>query len=93
MRKRHWKNRKNRKCPDCGRMLTYTRKDSFDLAVGNNSCCKSCAMVGRKLTMETIEKMKKPKTKEHKKNISKSITLWWKERKEQLHYKEVEWHS
>jgi len=37
----------------------------------------------RKLTLETIEKMKKPKTKEHKKNISKSITLWWKERKKE----------
>ena len=43
MRKRHWKNRKKRPCPDCGKMLTYTRKDSFDRAVGNNSVCKSCA--------------------------------------------------
>ena len=37
MRKRSWKNRKNRPCPDCGKMLTYTRKDSFDRAVGNNT--------------------------------------------------------
>ena len=58
MRKRHWKNRKNRKCPDCSRMLTYTRKDSFDRAVGNNSVCKSCAQADRKLTLKTIEKMK-----------------------------------
>ena len=37
----------------------------------------------RKLTMETIEKMKKPKTVEHKKNISKSITKWWVIRKKE----------
>ena len=52
MRKRHWKDRKNRKCPD------------------------------RKVTMETIEKMKQPKTTQHKKKISKSITNWWEERKD-----------
>ena len=83
MRKRHWKNRKNRKCPDCSRMLTYTRKDSFDRAVGNNSVCKSCAQADRKLTLKTIEKMKPPKSIQHKKKISKSITNWWVERKEQ----------
>ena len=70
MRKRHWKDRKNRKCPDCSRMITYTRKDAFDRAVGNNSVCKSCAQMDRKLTMETIEKMRKPKTVEHKRKIS-----------------------
>ena len=83
MRKRHWKNRKNRKCPDCSRMLTYTIKDSFDRAVGNNSVCKSCAQADRKLTLKTIEKMKQPKSIQHKKKISKSITNWWGERKEQ----------
>ena len=83
MRKRHWKNRKNRKCPDCSRMLTYTRKDSFDRAGGNNSVCKSCAQADRKLTLKTIEKMKQPKSIQHKKKISKSITNWWVERKEQ----------
>jgi hypothetical protein len=83
MRKRHWKNRKNRPCPDCGKMLTYTRKDSFDRAVGNNSVCKSCAQQDRKFTLETIEKMKQPKTIEHKKKISKSITNWWEDRKQQ----------
>ena len=83
MRKRHWKNRKNRKCPDCSRMLTYTRKDSFDRAVGNNSVCKSCAQADRKLTLKTIEKMKQPKSIQHNKKISKSITNWWVERKEQ----------
>ena len=83
MRKRNWKNRKNRKCPDCSRMLTYTRKDSFDRAVGNNSVCKSCAQADRKLTLKTIEKMKQPKSIQHKKKISKSITNWWVERKEQ----------
>ena len=77
MRKRSWPNRKNRPCPDCGRMLTYTRKDSFDRAMGNNSVCKSCAQMDRKLTVDTIEKMKQPKTIQHKKNISKSITNWW----------------
>ena len=77
MRKRHWKNRKNRPCPDCGRMLTYTRKDSFDRAIGNNSVCKSCAQSDRKLTMETIEKMRKPKTTKHKKKISKSLKIYW----------------
>ena len=77
MRKRSWPNRKNRPCPDCSRMLTYTRKDTFDRAVGNNSVCKSCAQMDRKLTVDTIEKMKQPKTIQHKKNISKSITNWW----------------
>ena len=70
MRKRSWPNRKNRPCPDCGKMLTYTRKDTFDRAVGNNSVCKSCAQMDRKLTLETIQKMKKPKSTEHKINIS-----------------------
>ena len=70
MRKRSWKDRKNRKCPDCSRIIYYTRKDSFDRAVGNNSVCKSCAQMDRKLTMETIEKMRKPKTVEHKRKIS-----------------------
>ena len=81
MRKRHWKNRKNRPCPDCGKMLTYTRKDSFDRAVGNNSVCKSCAQQDRTFTLETIEKMNQPKSTQHKKKISKSITNWWEERK------------
>jgi len=81
MRKRSWLDRKNRKCPDCRKMLTYTRKDSFDRAVGNNSVCKSCAQMDRRLTMETIEKMKQPKTIQHKKRISKSISKWWGERK------------
>ena len=83
MRKRHWKNRKNRKCPDCSKIIYYTRKDAFDRAVGNNTVCKSCAQMDRKLTLETIEKMKKPKTTEHKKKISKSITNWWEDRKKQ----------
>jgi hypothetical protein len=51
-------------------MITYTRKDAFDRAIGNNSVCKSCAQIDRKLTMETIEKMKKPKTNKHRFNIS-----------------------
>ena len=83
MRKRHWKDRKNRKCPDCNKMIYYTRKDTFDRAVGNNIVCKSCAQLDRKLALETIEKMKHPKTIEHKKKISKSITTWWADRKQQ----------
>ena len=95
MRKRSWRDRKNRKCPDCSKMISYTRKDTFDRAVGNNSVCKSCAQMDRKLTMDTIEKMKQPKSRTHKKNISQGMTLYWEERKQQesLHYKEVEWHS
>jgi hypothetical protein len=75
-------------------MLTYTRKDSFDRAVGNNSVCKSCAQMDRRLTMETITKMKQPKSIQHKKKISKSISVWWEDRKEQeqLQYKELQWH-
>ena len=65
-------------------MLTYTRKDAFDRAVGNNSVCKSCAQSDRKLTLDTIEKMKQPKTIKHKKKISKSITDWWVERKQEV---------
>ena len=38
-------NRKNRKCPDCNRIIYYTRKDSFDRSVGNNSVCKSCCTI------------------------------------------------
>ena len=65
-------------------MLTYTRKDAFDRAVGNNSVCKSCAQSDRKLTLDTIEKMKQPKTIKHKKKISKSITDWWVDRKQEV---------
>ena len=83
MRKRHWENRKNRKCPDCNKLIYYTRKDSFDRAVGNNSVCKSCAQADRKFTLETINKMKQPKTNQHKEKISKSISSWWIERKEE----------
>ena len=83
MRKRHWKNRKNRKCPTCTRILTYSRKDSFDRAVGNNTVCKSCAQSDRKLTMDTINKMKQPKTIQHKKKISNSISVWWEDRKQE----------
>ena len=83
MRKRHWKNRKNRPCPDCKKILYYSRKDSFDRAVGNNSVCKSCAQVDRQMTLETIEKMKQPKSKTHKKKISRSISMWWEERKQE----------
>ena len=93
MRKRHWKDRKNRKCPDCSRVICYSRKDSFDRAVGNNTVCKSCAQMDRKLAMATIEKMKQPKSKVHKKNISQGMTLYWEERKEQtiLKHKVAEW--
>ena len=70
MRKRYWKNRKNRKCPDCSKVIYYTRKDSFDRAVGNNTVCKSCAQMDRKVTMETIQKMQQPKSVEHKQKIS-----------------------
>ena len=82
MRKRHCKNRKNRPCPDCKKILYYSRKDSFDRAVGNNSVCKSCAQVDRQVTLETIEKMKQPKSNTHKKKISRSISMWWEERKQ-----------
>ena len=83
MRKRHWKDRKNRKCPTCTRILTYSRKDSFDRAVGNNTVCKSCAQMDRKMTMETLDKMKKPKTIEHKRRISHSVRRWWVDSKQE----------
>ena len=90
MRKRHWKDRKNRRCPDCRRMITYTRKDTFDRAVGNNSVCKSCAQIDRKVSMNTIEKLKQPKTLEHKKQISIGMKMYWKRLKRE-EYKEVKW--
>ena len=86
MRKRYWPNRKNRKCPDCSKMLTYTRKDAFDRAVGNNSVCKSCAQMDRKISLETIEKMKQPKSLEHKKRISSSMKSHWESVKEEKRY-------
>ena len=86
MRKRSWPNRKNRKCPDCSRMITYTRKDAFDRAVGNNSVCKSCAQMDRKISLETIEKMKQPKSLEHKKRISSSMKSHWESVKEEKRY-------
>ena len=86
MRKRHWKDRKNRKCPSCSRMLTYTRKDSFDRAVGNNTVCKSCAQMDRKISLETIEKMRKPKTVEHRKKISQSMKIRWENIKQEKDY-------
>ncbi len=63
-------------------MIYYTRKDSFDRAVGNNSVCKSCAQTDRKVTMETIEKMKQPKTVEHKRKISYGVQKWWDDKRE-----------
>jgi len=90
MRKRHWKDRKNRRCPDCRKMITYTRKDTFDRAVGNNSVCKSCAQIDRKVSMNTIEKLKQPKTLEHKKQISIGMKMYWKRLKRE-EYKEVKW--
>ena len=90
MRKRHWQDRKNRKCPDSSRMITYTRKDTFDRAVGNNSVCKSCAQIDRKVSMDTIEKLKQPKTFEHKKQISIGMKMYWKRLKRE-EYKEVKW--
>jgi len=82
MRKRSWPDRKNRKCPDCSRMLTYSRKSAFDRAVGNNTVCKSCAQMDRKLTMETITKMQQPKTIQHKRKISRGIQKWWDDKRE-----------
>ena len=83
MRKRNWPNRKNRKCPDCSKMITYTRKDTFDRAVGNNSVCKSCAQMERRVSMETIEKLKKPKTNQHKRRISRGMKLHWEKMKQE----------
>ena len=37
----------------------------------------------RTLTIQTIEKMKQPKSTQHKKKISKSISMWWEERKDE----------
>ena len=37
--------------------------------------------------METIEKMKQPKTAEHKKKISYSVQKWWNTKRE------IEWQS
>ena len=90
MRKRHWPDRKNRRCPDCSKMITYTRKDAFDRAVGNNAVCKSCAQIDRKVSMDTIEKLKQPKTIEHKKQISIGMKMYWKRLKRE-EYKEVKW--
>lgn len=70
MRKRSWEDRKNRKCPDCGRIIYYSRKDAFDRAVGNNSVCKSCAQIDRKVTLNMLEQMKAPKSNTHKEAIS-----------------------
>ena len=39
-------------------------------------------------TLETIEKMKQPKSNQHRKRISKSISSWWEERKDN---RESEW--
>ena len=86
MKKRHWEDRKNRKCPSCKKMLTYSRKDAFDRAVGNNSACKSCAQMDRKISLETIEKMKQPKSLEHKKRISSSMKSHWESVKEEKRY-------
>ena len=35
------------------------------------------------MTLETIEKMKQPKSNTHKKKISRSISMWWEERKQE----------
>ena len=90
MRKRHWKDRKNRKCPDCNRIIFYSRKDAFDRAVGNNTVCKSCAQLDRKISLDTIEKMKQPKSVEHKQKISKSMKIHWKTNVNPIHCRKYE---
>ena len=71
-------------------MLTYSRKDAFDRAVGNNSVCKSCAQMDRKVTVATIEKMQQPKSIEHKRKISKAMRVHWQSRREDVWlYKKV----
>ena len=67
-------------------MLTYTRKDSFDRAVGNNTVCKSCAQMDRKISIETIEKMRQPKTVEHKQKISQSMKIHWETMRREKEY-------
>ena len=36
----------------------------------------------RKISLETVEKMKQPKTVEHKKKISHSVQKWWDTKRE-----------
>ena len=48
----------------------------------------------RKVSMEVIEKMRKPKAVKHKKNISRAMILYHQNKKEELEslkYKELEW--
>ena len=63
-------------------MLTYTRRFRQSQA-GNNSVCKSWNQQDRTFT-ETIEKMKQPKSTQHREKISKSITNWWEEKTRRL---------
>ena len=56
-------------CPDCGAQLKDYRSKK----------CRSCGQKGKKYSKETLEKMSKAKqgkvlTKEHRRNISKSLT-------------------
>ena len=45
--------------------------------------CVNLAQQDRKFTLETIEKMKQPKSTQHKKKISNSISVWWEDRKQE----------
>ena len=37
----------------------------------------------RRVTMETLDKMKQPKTYEHKRKISHSVRKWWIDKKQE----------
>jgi len=52
------KNNFTRCCPSCNKIITYTRKDSLNLAIKKNCKCKSCSFKERKYTINFGEKMK-----------------------------------
>ena len=67
-----------RKCPECGKELTYKNKISLIRSTKSNSKCRSCTI--RAMSDETKEKISKKQkgiargrpSEQHRKNISKA---------------------
>ena len=71
MSKSEWK----KKCPNCGGWQYYRDKYGLKYATEKNTICRSCSLIGHKVTDETKDKLRKTwlgkkLSDDHKKAIS-----------------------
>lgn len=45
-----------RNCPECGVDISYSYKCTYVKAIKKNNVCRSCSQIGKKQSIETIEK-------------------------------------